>query len=232
MSNASKKIILGLLLLGFLTGFYLFRPQSNPNAMKPESHGILNMRIPSMAGSFEKAITVPVGTPEDAAEVSKKIDLLHEILLSKNDNDPRLDTQFKNLSPELKAALRAEYKKIADEKRNDRGTLVFLLGREVRGVEDQAFFKSVLEEKPCLSLADCAVFTAPGTQEEQHMDSVNQTTLAYPQIMALKMQEEVYSQAATPALKESALQLIRAAAQSPVARVAQEAQTILSRIAP
>jgi len=127
-----------------------------------------------------------------SASTQKKIETLHEIFKSKNDNDPRLDTDFKKLSEEDKLALREEYKKLPSESLNERGTLVFLLGRNIQTQDDILFFDSVLSESICMSLEDCkkdaqvAVF-----EEHTHLESADNVTLAYPQLVALNMYERM-----------------------------------------
>src|SRR4051812_35007052 len=53
------------------------------------------------------------------AETTQKVNLLKEILESKNDNDARLDSEFSNLEPEVLKALENEYHKLPAENRND-----------------------------------------------------------------------------------------------------------------
>jgi hypothetical protein len=106
---------------------------------------------------------------------------LDEILASKNDNDPRLDRDFSGLSAEEKGAFRRRYDSLPLESRNERGTIVFLLGRSLATDEDWAFLRRVVDEPPCLSLADCA---RPSLGASGPGDDV---TLAYPALVALKL---------------------------------------------
>ncbi len=112
----------------------------------------------------------------------RKISVLKEILAEKNDNDPRMDTDLKNLSNEDKDALVDMYKDLKAESLNDKGTIAFLIGRELTRPEDAEFLKNILSEEPCLSLENCGV---TNSERDPHMDNVNNVTLSYPQIVAL-----------------------------------------------
>ncbi|MBI5202421.1 MAG: hypothetical protein HY925_12595 [Elusimicrobia bacterium] len=101
--------------------------------------------------------------------------LLEDVLKAKNDNDPRLDSGFENLTPEEKRVFRTLYSKIPREGRNERGTVVYLLGRNLKQPEDWTFLREVVSEPPCLGLQDCS---RPGAGDE--------VTLAYPALVALR----------------------------------------------
>ena len=81
------------------------------------------------------------------ADDQKRLDLLKEILKTKNDNDPRLDSELSHLSPALKKAMITAYTQMPAEKRNERGTVVFLIGRDANQKADIDFLQSVLMEK-------------------------------------------------------------------------------------
>ena len=83
-------------------------------------------------------------------------------------------------------------KKSILKKRNDLGTIVFLIGRQIDSKEDIEFLKTVLMEKPCLSLADCAKSDSPASGEAAHLEGINETTANYPQLMALRQMTEQY----------------------------------------
>lgn len=121
-------------------------------------------------------------TPADIAAVTA----LTEILTSKNDNDARLDTAFNSLSPAAKTLFRDKYRTLAPEDRNGRGTIVYLLGKNLKDETDWAFLREVVSEPPCLSLADCAV---PAEMTEEHNETGMAVTLAYPALVALKQAE-------------------------------------------
>ena len=111
-------------------------------------------------------------------EASGKLKTLDEILSSKDDNDPRLDRDFQDLSPETKRLFRLKYRALPRQRRNDRGTIVYLLGLNLRSAEDWEFLREVVNEPPCLSLADCA---KPGA-----VSMGDEVTLAYPALVALR----------------------------------------------
>lgn len=163
-----------------------------------------------------------------------KLHVLQQILAAHGDNDPRLDSELKNLSPGAKALIRGQYEATRIEKRNQRGTIVYLVGRELNSPEDVSFLHSVLSEPPCLSLVDCSrEERASVSPEEQHLDAGNDTTLAYPQIVALKSIESFLnrSDAASNALSPQLLSELETARQSPVRKVATLADDIARRYA-
>ncbi len=115
-----------------------------------------------------------------ACRPDAKVAILEDILRSRNDNDPRLDRDFLGLSNETKAEFRAKYRALPPERRNERGTIVYLLGKNLTVPEDWAFLREVAGEPPCLSLADCSKSSAA---DGEHGDDV---TLAYPSLVALR----------------------------------------------
>ena len=114
---------------------------------------------------------------------SLQISTFEEILQKKNDNDPRLDTLLKDLTPQTKHYLFQKYKTLAPEKRSERGLIVFLTGRKIQNNDDLDFLEEVLGEPECLSLSDCT----RSEEIQPHHQGTIATTLAYPQILALKM---------------------------------------------
>ena len=116
---------------------------------------------------------------------------LEEIFLSRNDNDPRLDTDFNGLSAQDRGLLRRRYRKLAPERRNERGTIVYLLGKNLRSEEDWAFLREVVSEPACLSLADCSK-SVPGAA-----GMGDEVTLAYPALVALKQAQRSLEQGAS-----------------------------------
>ncbi len=129
-----------------------------------------------------RAPSAPVAQDPAAAA---KLEELRDILRSKNDNDPRLDADFNALTPEAKRLFRAEYASLPLTRRNERGTIVFLLGRNRLDADDWTFLRDVVGEPPCLSLADCA--KNPSTADDEARG--DEVTLAYPQLIALKLTE-------------------------------------------
>lgn len=120
--------------------------------------------------------------PED----QQKMNVLDEILKSRNDNDPRLDTELKNLSLDLRKALVAKYNSMIPEDRNGRGTIVFLIARELQSAADLEFLTKVYQENPCLSMGDCRRVDAEGDRNEV---GGNNTSVNYPQLAGLYQAE-------------------------------------------
>ena len=117
--------------------------------------------------------------PPPAAVSRARLEELEAILASHDDNDPRLDRDFNALSPGEKEQFRRAYAALAPERRNERGTVVYLLGKNLSSAEDWDFLRRVAAEPPCLSLADCSkrgLRQGPG----------DEVTLAYPALVALK----------------------------------------------
>lgn len=125
----------------------------------------------------------------------RKLIILDEILKSHNDNDPRLDTEFKALSGPLKHAFTQYYKMIPDERRNERGTVAFLYARAMTEPKDVGFMTEVLMEKPCLSLEDCSKPASAGGPEHGHLEGIAETTASYPQLTAIQQMLERYRMA-------------------------------------
>ncbi len=168
--------------------------------------------------------------PNAAEAAQRKLRTLEAILASKNDNDSRLDTDFNHLSREAKALFRKQYLAIPPEMRNDRGTIVYILGKpgNLTAPEDWAFLKGVAEEPPCLSLEDCSSpMNASVDREEPGLE----VTLAYPQLVALKQMERVLTGpragGSSPETLEEARAVVEAGASSPSPQVARLARRIL-----
>jgi hypothetical protein len=159
------------------------------------------------------------------------IGILNQILASKNDNDPRLDTDFRNLAPGTKDLLEEKYKSLPMESRNERGTIVFLIGRELNRPEDFRFLEEVGQEPVCLSLGDCKK-EAPASTEGMHEEPSVSVTLAYPQHVAVKSLENLLaSNQASPELITEALNTLDSLTTSPVAPIAQKAVLLKTRFA-
>lgn len=218
-----------LVLIGF-TFFYSQKketagesPLSETSELKKEDSTVSN----TAASPDSSATPTPAKHPE--------LKVLAEIFKTKNDNDPRMDRELKNLSESVKAALRQQYADTKAELRNERGTIAFLLGRELkegRGSEaDVKFLASILMEKPCLSLTDCSKPASSQTPEEQHLEAIHETTAHYPQLMSLRaFRQSLESGNLTPELRRAAIEAIEDALHSRNPRVAQEAQAILASL--
>ncbi len=197
----------------------------------PESHEELASpaSLPSRSAANLKILHDNLPSPD-----KKKIAVLEEIIASKNDNDPRLDSEFRGLSPEIKRALEGRYFATAKEKLNERGTVVFLLGREAKTPADLAFLKSVTKERPCLGLTDCRKIEVAAHDHadghEEHDDGINERTLVYPQTVALKSLERFLQlPGADAAMKQETVKFLREMAHHEDRRISLVAQDILKR---
>ena len=154
-------------------------PQPSPKATTGETaNGAPGVIAPVEPARKEMNLEAPQGLSEAD---SKQWKTFQEVVLSRNDNDPRYDTELKTFSPKMHEALRKKYAEIPAENRNSRGTIVFLLARDLRTAADAEFLKSVYQEQPCLSLSDCGKAGA----SDPHADASTQTTLDYPQLAGL-----------------------------------------------
>ena len=171
----------------------------------------------------------PGTTPHDRDQLH----LLEQILASRNDNDPRLDTELRRLSSGAKFLMEGRYQQFAPEARNDRGTVVFLIGRNLESSDDMDFMRSVLAEPPCRSLGDCSQEGGETHGEAKHLESTDEVTKAYPQLVALKSIENYLNQASSggekPPLSDQALAALQEAMRSPVPSIAQAAQALIQR---
>jgi hypothetical protein len=158
------------------------------------------------------ALSLLVRQPRPKA--GAKLTELEEILRSRNDNDPRLDRDFIGLPAEAKDAFRAAYRALPRERRNERGTIVYLLGKNLTEREDWDFLREVTSEAPCLSLADCAnASTAAGQPGDE-------ITLAYPSLVAVRQAARSAEEGASKPEARSVLEAGMASRSRAVARLA------------
>jgi len=153
------------------------------SAAAPQAKTVSPKPIPQASAAQTPAKQAPGARISESQE---KLNTLEEILASRNDNDSRLDTAFNNLSPETKRLFREKYSRLAPERHNERGTIVFLLGKNPNSPEDWQFLRSVVTEPPCLSMEDCS---KPVKLEGNHREIGVEVTLAYPAIVAVKQAE-------------------------------------------
>jgi hypothetical protein len=171
--------------------------------------------------------------PASSITQARKLAVLQEILDSKNDNDPRLDTDFKTLNESEKIALQEKYLSYTPEKLNERGTLIYLLGRNIENKKDLKFMEYVLNEKPCLSMSNCSIEAPAPTGEAAHLASIDKITLSYPQIVAIKSIEPLLSSdRGNDTLKTLARKNLESATHSKSSVVAHMAALTLKKIAP
>lgn len=162
-------------------------------------------------------------------QAQEQLATLKQILSKKNDNDPRLDRELRSLPDDAKTLFEAEYAAYAPEARNPRGTIVFLVGRNLTRVEDVDFMARVLAEPPCLSLAKCSEAPPPSKSDDDHIETANEITLVYPQLVALKAAEAYLARSdARPEIAARLRAVLEAASTSELARVSQMAQQILA----
>lgn len=178
---------------------------------------------PDAVTSAPRQAALPVSHAADTP--ARQLALLEEILRSRNDNDPRLDTAFNDLSPQAKSLFRQKYRQLPAESRNELGTVVYLLGRNLKTEEDWAFMRDVVAAPPCLSLADCHAEARAGA--DNHVAAGVELTLSYPAVMALKRAERILYDGRGDSAR--ALQLIAAAKSSRAKTVADLAAAMEQR---
>lgn len=131
--------------------------------------------------SENHSLKLPI--PESNNAPSEKLRVLESILAKANDNDPRLDTVLRNFSVAEKQLIVSKYSQLDPELLNQRGTLVFLLGRELKDSADVQFISDVLHSEPCRSLGRCSEEAKGSHHPEGEIGT--DLTLVYPQMVAL-----------------------------------------------
>lgn len=183
-------------------------------------------QAPGLGGSGDAGLPgAGAQEPEETPErITRQLAVLDEVARSRNDNDPRLDSELRLLGKGARQELRKRYAALAPERRNERGTIVFLLGRNLRAAQDFAFLKGVLAEPPCLSLSDCS--SAP-SKVDPHLSDIDERTLAYPSLVALYAVEQLLSRPGLPESERARCrEVIEAALRSPVSLVAGRARKL------
>lgn len=241
-SNAKSivLIIIGAACLIGLAAFVYFNYYRTPvpTALNSEIETGISSQQQLISENEEEMPKVPANIPplsgQYPASTQEKISILREILGSHNDNDSRLDGSFNALTKEDKAALREQYKSLPREARNELGTIIFILGRNQNDETDQAFFKEVLSEKPCLGLEDCSRELPATPGEAAHEETGLDTTLNYPQIVVLQSKLNALESAASPQekerLKKEAYELIQIAKRTGVPAIQQKAEELEAAI--
>jgi len=230
----SRFFISLFIFIALVAGYFLVKEESQeiaPKKSESKTTVFVDSSQPAAAlatPSPTVAATQVVLTPRE----KEQLQILAQIFKSKNDNDPRMDQDLKNLSEPLKSALRNLYSETKMENRNERGTIAFLIGRELsegRGsASDIDFLKNVLLEKPCMNLMDCSKPAASVTAEEQHLEGIHETTAHYPQLMDLRyLKQSLNGGNLSSENRAAVIAALEAARNSPNPRVAQEAQAIL-----
>lgn len=230
----SKKNLLGLLILITIgLGVFLIARTFQTAAHHPVSQINKQMTKPEPTHSSETSPTTPSSVssePPADPKAEEQVRALEEVLKSHNDNDPRLDKDLKVLNDNAKMRFKDLYSKIPHEKRNDRGTIVFLLGRNIDSSKDLEFFKDVLNEAPCRSLDDCNKIETGGALKEndEHQGGGYAVTLVYPQLVALKSLESFLKKHPEKNLAEKTKDLIALAKHSTIPEINKMAESIES----
>jgi hypothetical protein len=205
-----------------------FSQSNHPPAQKSEldSHTAPGVMAPVDPGRKEMKLESPVEFSEADAKQWKTF---QEVVFSRNDNDPRIDSELRTLSPKVHEALRKAYQAIPAENRNSRGTVVFLIARDLQTLADAEFLKKVYQEDPCLSLSDC---TKAG-ESDPHSDGSTQTTLNYPQLAGLFQLEQRLAKnpglIQNPDIRAEIANLLREARQFPGSSLQKRAEELQKR---
>lgn len=230
----NKRYALLILVIGCFFAIYNFKTPKVRTAVAQVGGGSpIAEEVVVPAENQKLPASVPREVSKYSASTLKKISTLKEILASKNDNDPRMDTEFKNLSDEEKDALVGMYQDTKPENLNDKGTIAFLIGRDMTRPEDAEFLKNILSEEPCLSLENCGITNG---QSDPHMDSVNNVTLNYPQVVALnriKAYVETHNpQNSNPSILNNLMDAIKIGQNSKIPMVQSRSKDIANLLTP
>lgn len=165
--------------------------------------------------------------PAGLSEVdAKQWAIFQKVVTSRNDNDPRVDQEMKNLSPQMHEGLRKKYHEIPAENRNSRGLVAFLIARDLQSTDDVRFLTSIYQETPCLSMSDCSRPEAA----DPHTESTIQTSLNYPQLAGLYQLEQKLERSPellqNPDMRQEISNLLREARQFPGSALQKRAEDI------
>jgi hypothetical protein len=229
-----KRVLVPLILIFVVAAAWKGLVQSQTETVTGGA-GSSDSAPPAISGAEGSALGRQAASEEKKSEANpndlKTLKIFDEIIASRNDNDPRLDTEFRNLSPAAKAMLRDRYRNYQREKRNERGTVVFLLGRNLTSAEDMAFLREVLSEPPCRSMKDCEKDPANGEASSLHQDMGTEISLAYPQVVVLKSIEALFEKdGSDPQRLEEAKVILEAAKRSQSDKVRDLAGAIQHRL--
>jgi hypothetical protein len=233
MGNRPLRIALAILVA--LGAFVLVRAlKPGTSGLRSESPDASQSPAPAVAPAASAGSDASTGQPsaatgagDDAARAALQLKTLDEVLVSGNDNDPRIDTELKVLGEAAKQAFRDKYRQLPAEDRNARGTVVFLLGRNLTQPRDYQFLADVLSEHPCLSPGDCAKpMSAQGSGNplDDH-ESGTAIALAYPQLTAIKALEHA-PKSGLPEIREAVAKAMAAAKSSPTELAADYARRL------
>lgn len=209
-------------------------------------NGNVPVRTSSEVGTPQgrDSTSLQVDRREEIEESEAQLRILNEVLASKNDNDPRLDQELRFLGPQARAKIRDLYYTLPQERLSEKGTLVFLLGRNLQDEKDFKFIQNVLNEPACLSLENCQRPGGGGAQAVEgerptpgdggasvaghsHDNGVDSVTLIYPQLVAVRTIARLVKEYKVNASNRVWMQrTLEVARNSPVNRVAIEAGAI------
>ena len=174
----------------------------------------------------EKKMEAPSGL---SAEDLRAWATLEDILKTNNDNDPRMDQELKQMSPEIHEALFQKYESLQMENRNGRGMIAFLVARDLKSPADAEFLRKIYQESPCAGLEDCKNVGS----DDAHHSGINQTTLNYPQFSGLYEIEARLNEhpeiLKNPSIKDGIVGMLKQAAEFPVPVVQKKAEEIRAR---
>lgn len=217
--------------IGIALGGFLAKTAIQSSGYSHLSKGAPEQVPGASTSPLQTALSVIKNSAEQGAKALDQVTALQGLLAAQNDNDPAYDTEMRNISDESKTAMQNVYRSMAREKRSERGTIVFLLGREIKSESDLKFMEEVLNESPCLSLSNCDQ-DAGGSA---HTDGASgtETTLIYPQIMAIRsignfLKHQLEGEASLQSIARSLLQSVSQTHRSE--RVKNEANLILSQL--
>ncbi len=232
--SVNSRVRLALVAVLMLVG--LFFLQNHPRSPSVEASKVA---LPDPKETEHEPAQRQMATSEESAAVAKNIqpviwtrevELVDQIIRSKNDNDPRLDTDLRVLSEEAKVALRSYYLSRPEEDRNGKGTVLFLLGRNLKGPEDVKFLADALKEAPCRSLANCSSEAVVLDHHESQHDTSPEVTLAYPKVVTLNMfEKELRNPALTREMRAEILASIKASVNSEEPAVSKRAAAIIEK---
>lgn len=249
--NKLHLIVIGGALL--LAALFFLKPQktdvlgqkmTEAPALKPSQLDFAKSNMPETAGvqrfpseknekdKINKKNEVWATGESLTGEDAEKWQALRSVIESKNDNDPRLDRELKHMSEAVHKTMREAYQKMAMEDRNERGTLVFLLTRDLKSSEDLQFLKSVYEEQACTSFESCNQVPS----EDAHLSAIDEASLSYPQRAGLYQLASVVEKhpeyMRDPKFRDEIRAVLDSAVNFPVPLVQKKAQELKARLFP
>lgn len=188
--NRKKIGIASILVLGVAFLGRSFFSGTQPESELPSAPVEQRTEVQGQSGDVASSAEGLQSAPQDASreQVHAKLEVLNEILNSKDDNDARLDSVLSSLNEVERLAFMDRYQRIPMEDRNGRGTIIYLIGKNLENAEDYKFIGQVFSELGCKSLSDCT--KEPSVSDENaHHSEADELTLFYPQWVALKAME-------------------------------------------